>query len=182
MPTPHILQTPMQVTNRAQTLHLSRGSSLPCRNPAGTMVGNRDSPWAAAPIAGGCPGPACWTPWWLGGPWPGRSKQGAVRWAWGRGTASGSRLRGPPGAGGMARGGWEVLLGGSHSLRCSRSGCWRSKISKGQAVAGQCCTTAEQAWQHQWQPQWTSARHTVETVQSDSRPIPSGCFLLLDSL
>lgn len=27
-----------------------------------------------------------------------------------------------------------------------------------------------------------SARHTVEMVQSDSRPIPSGCFLLLDSL
>lgn len=57
---------------------------------------------------------------------------------------SGSRLRGPPGAGGMAQGGWEVLLGGSHSLHCSRSGCCRSKTSKGHVVEGQCLTAAEQ--------------------------------------
>lgn len=37
------------------------------------------------------------------------SRQGAARWVQGRGTASGSRLRGPPGAGGMAQGGWEAL-------------------------------------------------------------------------
>lgn len=37
------------------------------------------------------------------------SRQGADRWAQGRDTASDSRLRGPPGAGGMAQGGWEAL-------------------------------------------------------------------------
>lgn len=58
---------------------------------------------------------------------------------------SGSQLRGPPGAGGMAQGGWEVLLGGSHSLRCSRSGCCRSKTSKGHVVGSQCLTNAEDA-------------------------------------
>lgn len=91
---------------------------------------------------------------------------------------SGSRLRGPPGAGGMARGGWEVLLGGSHSLRCSRSGCCRSKTSKGMLLRVNVLQLQNRfdstknsnndnplAKERGDDP---SARHTVKMAQSDS--------------